>query len=185
MGKQPEPIKGVHNSGWVQYPGKEVLQDLAKHEKNLKAYVQQTIQHYKHDKRVLLWDLYNEPGNPNTASYGKNKLKGKDRFSLELLQKTFLWAREVNPNQPITSGIWISGHARSKNFSAIDKFCYDYSDIISFHAYSGKKYSQKLIKRYKDAQRPLICTEYMARTAGSTFAEILPLFKEQNVGTYS
>ena len=38
------------------------------------------------------------------------------------------------------------------------------------------------LRRY---QRPIICTEYMARPRGSTFAAILPYLKEQNVGAYN
>ncbi|RLD81928.1 MAG: 1,4-beta-xylanase [Bacteroidetes bacterium] len=184
-GKQPEPIKGIHNSGWVQCPGKEILQNLPMYEESLKAYVQQTIQRYKQDERVLIWDLYNEPGNKNNASYGDIELKKKKEFSLALLKKVFQWAREINPDQPITSGIWTAGNVQPKNFSKIDKFCFEHSDIISFHTYSNKKRSQKLIRTLKASKRPLICTEYMARTAGSTFEGILPLFKKHNVAAYN
>ena len=38
------------------------------------------------------------------------------------------------------------------------------------------------LRRY---QRPILCTEYMARPLGSTFAGILPLQKEAHVGAYS
>ena len=33
--------------------------------------------------------------------------------------------------------------------------------------------------------RPIICTEYMARPIGSTFAAILPILKEERVGAYN
>ena len=185
LGKQAEPVKGVHNSGWVQCPGKEILENLSSYEESLKAYVQQTIQRYKHDSRVLIWDVYNEPANKNVASYGNIELKKKSKFSQALLEKIFIWTREINPDQPLTSGIWTAGNAQPKNFSKVDKFCFEHSDIISFHSYSNKKQSKELIKVLKSSKRPLICTEYMARTAGSTFEEVLPLFKKYNVAAYN
>jgi hypothetical protein len=33
----------------------------------------------------------------------------------------------------------------------------------------------------KSYNRPILCTEYMARTAGSTFEDILPILKENEV----
>ena len=33
--------------------------------------------------------------------------------------------------------------------------------------------------------RPPLITEYLARTVGSTFQALLPLFKERNVGAYN
>jgi len=33
--------------------------------------------------------------------------------------------------------------------------------------------------------RPLLCTEYMARGNGSTFEDILPILKENNIGAYN
>ena len=37
----------------------------------------------------------------------------------------------------------------------------------------------------KKLGRPLVCTEYMARTQNSRFATHLPIFKEENVGCYN
>jgi hypothetical protein len=38
------------------------------------------------------------------------------------------------------------------------------------------------LRRYN---RPIVCTEYMARPRGSTFAAILPLLKAEGVGAYN
>ncbi len=184
-GIQPSPKKGVHNSGWVQCPGKDILANLDLYKDDLKKYVQQTMQRYAADTRVLTWDLYNEPGNPNTTSYGDIELIDKNKYSMSLLQSVFSWAREVNPIQPISSGIWRAGHPDIEKLDQFDKFCYENSDFINFHSYSRKKYTEKLVKTLKASNRPLICTEYMARTAGSTFEEILPLFKQHQVGAYN
>ncbi|MGX1929635.1 cellulase family glycosylhydrolase [Flagellimonas sp. 2504JD4-2] len=184
-GIQPEPTQGVHNSGWVQSPGIEILKNLAPYEADLKAYVQQTMVRYAEDDRVLIWDLYNEPANPNQASYGENELENKMDYSLVLLQKAFGWAREINPSQPICSDVWRAGHLDLNKMDAIDKFCYENSDVINFHSYYGPETTEKMVEMLSASGRPLICTEYMARTAGSTFETILPIFKKHKVAAYN
>ncbi len=184
-GKQPEPIKGVHNSGWVQCPGKEILLNLGAHEASLKAYVKETMERYKEDERVLIWDLYNEPGNPNENSYGTMEPKDKEKYALALLKKAFQWAREVNPTQPICSDVWRAGHADLNKLDAIDAFCYNNSDIINYHGYFPKDIQEKVIAELKKSKRPLVVTEYMARTANSTFENSLSLFKDNKIGAYN
>nr|WP_262910772.1 glycoside hydrolase family 5 protein [Wocania arenilitoris] len=184
-GKQPEPTKGVHNSGWVQCPGIEILQNLGEHEASIKAYVKETMKRYKSDKRVLIWDLYNEPGNPNTSSYGDIELKNKETYSLALLKKAFQWAREVNPTQPICADVWRAGDADLNKLDAIDKFCYKNSDVINYHAYFPLDKQKKVVAELKKSNRPLLATEYMARTANSTFENSLPFFKENKIGAYN
>src|SRR5678815_415573 len=61
-GKQREPYPHRHNSGWVQSPGQDFLKDPAKQDE-LKAYVQDVIGHFRNDKRIQVWDLFNEPDN--------------------------------------------------------------------------------------------------------------------------
>ncbi|SNZ01793.1 cellulase family glycosylhydrolase [Flagellimonas pacifica] len=184
-GKQPEPTKGVHNSGWVQSPGTAILKDLESHETSLKAYIQQTMERYAQDSRVLIWDLYNEPANPNQASYGDIELENKEQFSLKLLKMAFAWAREINPSQPICSDVWRAGSLNLDKIDIIDKFCYENSDVINFHSYYGPETTEKMVELLSASGRPLMCTEYMARTAGSTFETILPIFKEHKVAAYN
>src|SRR5690606_35234035 len=96
-GKQPEPKPGIHNSGWVRDPG-TMIYSHPDTMKILEAYVKDVIETFKEDKRILAWDLYNEPGN------NKNFEK-----SLPLLKAVFQWARAVNPSQPLTAGVWNTG----------------------------------------------------------------------------
>ena len=58
------------------------------------------------------------------------------------------------------------------------------SDVITFHTYEKDKL-EPTIKRLKEINRPLICTEYMAREFGTTFQFSLPIFKKYNVGCYN
>ena len=56
LGEQPEPIPHVHNSGWVQAPGAEILGDTTRH-KELEGYIKGVTSHFANDERVLVWDV--------------------------------------------------------------------------------------------------------------------------------
>ena len=96
LGKQRAPRPGVHNSGWVQSPEPKALQDPAEHAR-LEAYVKGVVGAFARDERVLAWDIWNEPDNLNTSSYGKLEPTNKVDLVLALLPKTFAWARAANP----------------------------------------------------------------------------------------
>ena len=70
LGPQRPPIPGVHNSGWVQAPGRAILADPTQYPR-LKAYVQGVVGAFANDPRILAWDVWNEPDNDNASSYGK------------------------------------------------------------------------------------------------------------------
>ncbi|MBJ6369560.1 cellulase family glycosylhydrolase [Snuella sedimenti] len=184
LGQQKAPILGVHNSGWVQSPGKDVLIDSLQW-KRLEHYIKGVISHFKDDKRVIIWDLYNEPGNLNSNSYGEFEPKNKEVHSLNLMKKVFTWAREVNPSQPLCVGVWTSINKPLNQMSAIDAYAYKNSDIINFHCYANAETTRSMVERLASSNRPLICTEYLARAVGSTFKDILPVFKKHHVACYN
>ena len=115
LGKQREPVPHLHNSGWVQSPGAKDLMDKGR-EKLLEEYVKGVVGHFKDDKRVQVWDVWNEPDNTNGNSYGEGFKKqeplGKVERSLELLKKSFEWTRAADPSQPVTSGVWTGDSSR-------------------------------------------------------------------------
>ncbi len=165
-GPQPAPRPGVHNSGWVQCPGPGLLESPGRWG-ILEAYTKGVVGFFREDRRVLAWDLYNEPGN---SDYGSR--------SLPLVRSVFAWARAAGPAQPLTVGLW----DESKDLAELNRFQAEQSDIISFHSYQTHADAEKRIAAMKALGRPVVCTEYMARTAGSRFEEILPLFKAHDVG---
>jgi len=162
-GKQPEPKPGVHNSWWVQSPGTGKVLDPSTWGP-LEGYVKGVLSAFGGDDRVLMWDLYNEPGN--------NDLGKK---SLGLLKEIFRWARDVNPSQPISVGVWFSN-------DDLNEFQLSNSDIVTFHDYHDATHLEEQISRLREHGLPMICTEYMARTNGSLFETSLPVFKRENVG---
>lgn len=163
-GKQPDPKPGIHNSGWVRDPGDLLYSDPTLI-KTLETYVKDILSTFKDDNRIVLWDLYNEPGN---SGYG-NK-------SLPLLKDVFRWGREINPSQPLTCGVW------TKSLVDLNKFQLDHSDIITYHNYDNPEKHREAIDSLKKSGRPLVCSEYMARRNNSLFTNIMPLLKANNVG---
>jgi hypothetical protein len=151
----------------------------------LKDYVTGLIGTFKADRRIHAWDLFNEPENQNRSSYARNEPAGKAELAFALLRKTFAWAREINPAQPLTAGVWQGDWSDPEKLSPINQFMLAQSDVISFHNYhplAEMKRSVEALKRYR---RPMLCTEYMARPAGSTFDPILTYLKDQHIGAYN
>ncbi|MGB5436130.1 MAG: cellulase family glycosylhydrolase [Maribacter sp.] len=185
LGKQPEPVPHVHNSGWVQAPGAEILGDTTRH-KELKGYIKGVIKHFANDKRVLVWDIYNEPDNvANLPGRKELEVKNKQEYSLSLLRKVMKWAREVNPSQPLTTGIWrgnIDHWGSLDSLPPLDKYMMEQSDVISFHAYEGNMDDvRRKIVELKEYNRPLLCTEYVARGGGNTFETMMPILKKDKI----
>jgi hypothetical protein len=181
LGMQHPPIPGVHNSGWVQSPGAAALKDPAQ-EPRLKAYVEGVIGAFANDPRILGWDVWNEPAGTNEGSYEREELKNKVQFVEVLLPKVFSWAREANPSQPLTSGVWDIDFEKGTAFNKVQRTQLENSDVITFHNYSWPEVFEKEVVFLQKFNRPVICTEYMARSAGSTFDTVLPLAKKYHVG---
>jgi hypothetical protein len=149
LGKQADPVPGVHNSQWTSSPGE--TRKKADYWPSLERYVKDVVGCFGQDKRVIIWDLYNEA-------------KPESR---PLLEKAFEWARSVHPSQPLTSS-WQAS---------------DLCDVSSYHDYTNvppEKFAE-----IAASSRPTICTEWMARTMGSSFERQLPYFKKYKIGCYN
>ncbi len=181
LGKQRAPKPGVHNSGWVQSPNRTTLQDPAQYPK-LEAYVKGVVGAFGKDQRVLAWDIWNEPDNENGGSYGQLEPKNKVELVLALLPQAFAWARAAGAEQPLTSGVWKGDWSTAEKMTPMDRLQIELSDVVTFHNYDAPTELEKRINWLKRYNRPLICTEYMARGNGSFFFGSLPVAKVHNVG---
>jgi len=181
LGRQPAPRPGVHNSRWLQSPGAEALADRSQYPR-LEAYVKGVVGAFAKDPRVLGWDVWNEPDNTNDGSYGSSEPKNKVQLVLALLPQAFNWARDVNPTQPLTSGVWHGDWSNPSNLEPMAKEQLELSDVISFHNYSTPADFEKHVKWLQQYARPIVCTEYMARAEKSTFQGILPIATQYKVG---
>ena len=181
LGKQPEPVPHVHNSGWVQSPHIDVLRDPARHD-SLEPYFKGVIGRFKDDPRVLAWDLYNEPGNDGEKD--NMSQAEKEEKCLMLLRKMFAWARELDPSQTLTVGVWIKEWV-GPHATPLNDFMRDNSDVISFHSYDSLHRTIERVGSLKPFGRPILCTEYLARGADSRFESHLPYFKENRIAAYN
>jgi hypothetical protein len=184
LGPQHPPTPGIHNSGWVQSPGAKALADVNQYPR-LKSYVEGVVQAFARDDRILAWDIWNEPGSDNAGSYPKEELPAKDKTArvTALLPQVFAWAREANPTQPLTSGVWaVDNSPEGADLGELQQIQLRESDIVTFHNYSWPEYFKRQIAWLKKNNRPVICTEYMARSVGSTFDTVLPIAKQEHVG---
>jgi hypothetical protein len=76
----------------------------------------------------------------------------------------------------LSAGVW------TNRFHNLNKYQLENSDIITYHSYEPLESHRQAIDTLKRYGRPMICTEYMARTQSSTFETIMPLLKAENIG---
>jgi hypothetical protein len=190
LGPQPLPVPGRHNSGWLQSPGQKAIA-AGTHLARLEAYVRGVVRRFGNDTRIIAWDMYNEPTNgfmPGQAvpveeregAY-REALRRREAampLHIELVNLAFEWARAEAPEQPLTAGLFMG--ARDLNACLTEN-----SDVISFHCYADAERLSTLIARLRRHERPIMCTEYMARTLGSDVRSALPVFKAEGVDCYN
>jgi hypothetical protein len=163
FGKQPEMVKGWYANGWTPSPGHARARDPLVRPA-LESYVKDVMSAHRDDPRILYWDLYNEPSN-----------SGMGNAALPLLRDVFRWAREINPTQPVTSGIW-GGSPR------VTQFLKSEPDIITFHNYNPADHLRAEIRDLKRLGRPVVCTEWLNRPRMSLVETCLQVFIEEGVG---
>jgi hypothetical protein len=180
LGKQRDPRPGVHNSGWVQSPGTKVLQDPAEYPR-LEKYVKGVVGAFASDDRILGWDIWNEPDNSNGGRDGDLAPEAKTEIIANILPRAFEWARTMHPTQPLTSGVWKGDWSSPEKLSPIEKIQIAFSDVITFHSYDKPDVFERRVLSLQQFRRPILCTEYMARSNGSTFETTLPIARKYKV----
>ncbi len=163
-GKQRDPIPGMILPSWTPSPGRKRGLDPAERP-SLERYVRDMVSSFRDDRRIIVWDLYNEP--MNRAKVG----------TPDMLRDIFRWARAARPSQPLTIAVWNGNEEINRVMQAE-------SDVISFHNYGPLKAVRERMNVVKREERPVLCTEWMARPRGSNFATELPMFKREAVGCY-
>ena len=187
-GDQPEPVPGVHNSRAVASPGRAMLFD-ASERAGFEAYVRDLVRTFGADRRVLFWDLYNEPGNRmlfDATGFSVFEPDISDA-SLSLMRDSFAWSRAEAPAQPLSVAAWttpLPGSKAAPYQTPIDQTALELSDIVTFHAYWDAEHVRGFIDHLSALNRPLLCTEWMARPIGSRIEDQLPLYRRRGVGCF-
>jgi len=164
-GKQREPIPGMILPSWTPSPGLSAVTDHAVWP-DLERYVKDLVVTFARDRRILFWDIYNEPGN-----------SGMGDTSLPLAEAAFDWARAAHPEQPLTIAVWSGMENMNRSF-------YEHSDIITGHAYTDLNGLKTALKTHRVQGRPVIFSEWMARPLGGNWETDLPFFKAERTGCY-
>lgn len=135
--------------------------------------VEEIVTMYKDDERILMWDLFNEPGNSNRRD-----------ITMPNLKAMFEVVRKINPSQPLTVAAWWCGEDRRFN-NELDQFALENSDIISYHNYGRYEEHIQVIKYLKSLGRPIVNSEWLARCTDNTVFDNFPLFYLENIGSYN
>ena len=181
---QPDPVPGVHNSRAVASPGREALLDR-NNWPAFEDYARGVVSRHRGDPRIVLWDLYNEPGNRMVFTEDGYREDPNETapHALALLRAVFAWARAENPVQPLTVAAWRASDAEPFA-DAIDHTAIELSDVVSFHAYLDASRTSELIDALSAPERPLLLTEWMARAMGSRIGDQLPLLRRRTAGAF-
>lgn len=192
IGKQKEAKVGVHNSQAAASPGRNVVINKS-YWPIVQEYIEDIVSSFSQDKRILLWDVYNEP--TNDGIFGENgQFLHFDgplyEYAYELCKQACSWVRAQDPIQPLTIGAWFKvsiaiGPKVDLFSSSIDQLALELSDILSFHAYSPKHVINEIIDYLTPLNRPILCTEWLARHVNSTVFDILPIFHKHKIGSYN
>lgn len=183
LGRQSDPVRGIHNSGWVQSPHRDTLENRALWPM-LEDYVGSVVAAFATDPRVLLWDVWNEPDNIAMGTLAKLQSPRKAELVAEILPLVFDWVRNAGPIQPLTSGVWHNPDWRpgAPTLNPIERIQLDQSDVMSFHNYDWPEGFEGRIDQLRPYGRPILCTEWLARTVGSLIETVLPIGKRERVG---
>lgn len=190
LGPQLEPVPGVHNSQAAASPGRNVVMDESLWPQ-VESYLRDIISTYKEHKQIIVWDLYNEPTNRAILRGEQESMfdAGLEQKAHELMVKCFQWARSEDPHQPLTVGGWhgdmtVEGGEQPFFAHKTDVAAFELSDVITFHAYVSGERMENFIGFLSRYERPVMCTEWLARHVGSRFEDQFPMFKQHNVACY-
>ena len=138
-GLQRRPRTGVHNSGWVQSPGRVVLADPAKQDA-LKPYVSRCAADAT--ARTTAFSLGTCSTNRTTPTGEQLRPagveeQGRSRGPAGAQSRSSGPARS-NPTQPLTVGVWRLEHwDQPQQLNQVHRAALELSDVISFHDYGN------------------------------------------------
>jgi hypothetical protein len=139
-------------------------------------FIRDLARRFGKDERIILWDIWNEPGNS----------KRRD-MSIPYLKRAFEIAREEDVMQPLTAGVWSYpknyGVDESLDVSPIQRVALDLSDIISFHNYENFDEVKNCVKMLEKEGRPMANTEWLHRILGNNVTDQLPFYHEKKIGS--
>lgn len=157
--------------------------------KSMETYTKEMVGAFAKEKRVIMWDLWNEPGNVDF-----NPSNDMNRFiqHLRAIAKITVWAREMNPVQALTSSIFWRDDILERDANQTSKLSWEVEgmmDVHNLHNYAcsrdHKGYIQKMIHALRQiSNRPIVSTECLTRTNNSGLSRTFATFEKENVNFY-
>ncbi len=171
-GSKVNPFSGEkEREGWIYW-------DEPEWRPVMEEYLSALLTRFGKDERILIWDLWNEPGNSN-----------RHERSIPYLRRAFALARELEPIQPLTAGAWLYprnfGTDPASDVEPIQRVAIDESDVITYHHYGRFAEVQRVTRRLQQEGRPLMNTEWLNRVLDNLVEDNLPYYHDEGIGSYS
>lgn len=137
-------------------------------------YVEAIISKYAKDERVLLWDIYNEPGNSR-----------RGMMSYKVMEESFKIARKYDTIQPCAACCW-SYNEKDEPYKEIELKALEMSDVILYHGYMNYKKHKRTVKFLKKTyERPLFNTEWLHRIWHNDVEHFFPYFRKNKIAAFN
>jgi len=187
LGSDCLPSKPDENGNRIScFDGKPVVGWMPEDDMNMweqrEAYVWDLATRYRDDRRIYMWNVWNEAGNSN---------RNREMLSLPFINRLFYLLRKAEVTQPLTADCYglynqIEGRYNFEvGLDPIERAVCNLSDIITFHYYGDLLHTKKYFKFLQEEfGRPMLNTEWGHRPWGSFIPSHLPLFKKYNIGSY-
>ena len=137
------------------------------------AMCEELMTKYREDRRIVIWNIWNEPGNSN-----------RGEVSVAPLKELFELAWKIDPVQPLAADLWrddFGTDPKSKNQAQC--VAGQLSDIISYHCYSDYEHQVRVIRLLrKHYDRPMVNTEWLARIMHNDVFTAYPLYYIEGIG---
>lgn len=167
----PHVVPPKDAKGWIYW-------DEEQYRPVCEQYIRDLFARFSKDERIIMWDMWNEPGNSM-----------RFEMSVPYLKRAFELAREYDPIAPLTAGAWNYpkeyGVDETVDLPPVQRLAVDLSDIVTFHSYESLDRVKKIVGRLEKEGRPMANTEWLHRILDNTIFEQLPFYKEKRIGSYN
>ena len=158
------------HGSYPDLPGYTAVDDPALREEFFKM-CEEFLTKYAHDRRILFWNLWNEPG-----------ANRRDKISPPHIRRLFELAWRIDPDQPLAADIW-TGRVSWPEKDVAEAVGAELNDIISYHSYLDLPAQTAQAKALKERfGRPMVNTEWLARVFDCTVQDVYPFFAQNRIG---
>ena len=138
-------------------------------------YVDELASRYAKDERVIVWNIWNEPGNSN-----------RGMLSVPHMKRAFEIVRSYDPIQPLCADLWrLPKNNSIDSMPEEERIALELSDIISYHDYGSLDHSVRVIDFLRQFDRPMLNTEWLHRVQFNNVATHLPLYYNNGIGIFN